>query len=354
MPSSGKTWNFSATIGDAKDFPWSGEGFNEGGLAIAADGKTIVTASRTGAGDYTPAAACLGYFDYHLSRSTDSGLSWSFPRPIVGAGSCSPNLLNIGGSLILGGGRMCGNATTDVFLWLDEDGMGDPDAFVPYSLSYWYNKLQTNASAPRFDNLINTTCRDEDNGMISVKALSNTTGSVTFDLDVNHKDLYFTMNFSVVPAAPVPQDRVDQEPGATAGPGSVPLGRDKSDCVSWFGAAVTPTTINSSGSIAAALMAPPPSPPVDQARSSLLPSNQGANADPPPIPTIGKPSSFSGSLPKVSQSLRRRSRVRQLEHEGTARHRHDLRKPDELPHRRRIRAHHPRRLQLLLGRKELV
>ena len=61
---------------------------------------------------------------------------------------------------------MCGNATTDVFLWLDEDGMGDPDAFVPYSLSYWYNKLQTNASAPRFDNLINTTCRDEDNGMI--------------------------------------------------------------------------------------------------------------------------------------------------------------------------------------------
>ena len=82
--------------------------------------------------------------------------------------------------------------------------------------------------------------------MISVKALSNTTGSVTFDLDVNHKDLYFTMNFSVVPAAPVPQDRVDQEPGATAGPGSVPLGRDKSDCVSWFGAAVTPTTINSS------------------------------------------------------------------------------------------------------------
>ena len=125
MPSSGKTWNFSATIGDAKDFPWSGEGFNEGGLAIAADGKTIVTASRTGAGDYTPAAACLGYFDYHLSRSTDSGLSWSFPRPIVGAGSCSPNLLNIGGSLILGGGRMCGNATTDVFLWLDEEGMGD-------------------------------------------------------------------------------------------------------------------------------------------------------------------------------------------------------------------------------------
>ena len=173
----GKHWNFSATIGAAKDFPWSGEGFNEGGLALAADGKTIVTASRTGAGDYSPAAACLGYFDYHTSRSTDSGLSWSFPEPIVvrektpfleidrlathtgkverkkteqkettrfvqGAGSCSPNLLNIGNSLILGGGRMCGNSTTDVFLWLDEVGMGDPKAFVPYSISYWYNELQ--------------------------------------------------------------------------------------------------------------------------------------------------------------------------------------------------------------------
>jgi hypothetical protein len=45
-------------------------------------------------------------------------------------------MLNIGNSLILGGGRMCGNSTTKIFLWLDEARMGDPKAFVPYSISY--------------------------------------------------------------------------------------------------------------------------------------------------------------------------------------------------------------------------
>eukprot|EP01052_Picozoa_sp_SAG31_P016330 SAG31_NODE_1077_length_10037_cov_3.515899_2_plen_1115_part_00 len=250
----GKNWNYSATIGAAKDFPWSGEGFNEGGLAIAADGKTIVTASRTGAGDYSPAAACLGYFDYHVSRSSDGGLSWSFPEPIVGAGSCSPNLLNIGNSLILGGGRMCGNSTTDIFLWLDEAGMGDPGAFVPYSISYWYNALQANASAPRFDELINSTCRDETSGMIQVKALSNTTGSVTFDLDINRTDRIYTMNFSLVPSDARTEDSGTAvtgpgsvpPPDGIPPPGSIPLGRDKADCISWHGAAVVPTTSNTS------------------------------------------------------------------------------------------------------------
>lgn len=252
----GKHWNYSATIGAAKDFPWSGEGFNEGGLAIAADGKTIVTASRTGAGDYSPAAACLGYFDYHTSRSSDGGLSWSFPEPIVGAGSCSPNLLNIGNSLILGGGRMCGNSTTDIFLWLDEAGMGDPNAFVPYSISYWYNALQANLSAPRFDELINSTCRDETSGMIQVRALTNTTGSVTFDLDINRTDRIYTMNFSLVPSDIRTEDggrSTIAGPGSVPPPGSIPLGRDKADCISWHGAAVVPTTSNTSITTVAAL-----------------------------------------------------------------------------------------------------
>jgi hypothetical protein len=255
----GKNWNYSATIGAAKDFPWSGEGFNEGGLAIAADGKTIVTASRTGAGDYEPASACLGYFDYHTSRSSDGGFTWSFPEPIVGAGSCSPNLLNIGNSLVLGGGRMCGNSTTDIFLWLDEAGMGDPNAFVPYSISYWYNALQTNASAPRFDELINSTCRDETSGMIQVKALTNTTGSVTFDLDINHSNPIYTMNFTLVPSDTGTEDSgrstAMAELGSVPPPGSIPLGRDKADCISWHGAAVVPTTSNTSSTSVAALEA---------------------------------------------------------------------------------------------------
>ena len=55
--------------------------------------------------------------------------------------------------------RMCGNATSGVFLWLNADGMGDAAAFEPYSLSYWYNTLQRNGSAPRFDDGINASCR---------------------------------------------------------------------------------------------------------------------------------------------------------------------------------------------------
>ena len=56
----GKTWNYTATIAAAKDFPWSGEGFNECATAVASDDRSIVTAIRTGAGDYEPGAACMG------------------------------------------------------------------------------------------------------------------------------------------------------------------------------------------------------------------------------------------------------------------------------------------------------
>ena len=114
----GSNWTFTATIASAKDFPWSGEGANEGGAAILSDDKTIVVAMRMGGGDYSPAASCLGFFDYHLSRSTDGGMKWSFPEPIAGAGAAMPNLLRVGKSLVLSGGRMCGNATSDIFLWL--------------------------------------------------------------------------------------------------------------------------------------------------------------------------------------------------------------------------------------------
>ena len=197
-------------------------------------------------------------FDYHSSRSTDGGYSWSHPEPIVGAGSCSPNLIRVGNSLILGGGRMCGNATSGVFLWLNEDGMGDAAAFEPWSLSYWYNTLQTNASAPRFDNGINASCRTEDSGMISVKMLDNTTGSVTFDVDPNHHDVRVTMNFSLV-RSEASGDRAAMRVSGPPnhGPGSIPLGRDKQDCVSVLGDPVAPTIINSTAVLPTALTQEP-------------------------------------------------------------------------------------------------
>eukprot|EP01052_Picozoa_sp_SAG31_P004270 SAG31_NODE_175_length_21352_cov_3.981508_20_plen_261_part_00 len=168
----GTNWTYTATIASAKNFPWSGEGANEGGAGLASDEKTIVVVMRMGAGDYTPASSCLGFFDYHLSRSTgvfvprseiafiksiahiadmasdlsDGGMSWSFPRPIAGAGAAMPNVQRVGKSLLLSGGRMCGNATSDIFLWLNRDGMGGLNDFEPFSLSYWHNTLLSNAT----------------------------------------------------------------------------------------------------------------------------------------------------------------------------------------------------------------
>ena len=75
-------------------------------MALITSDCAPFTAIRTGAGDYEPGSACLGYFDYHTSRSADGGYTWSHPEPIVGAGSCSPNLIQVGNSLVLGGGRM--------------------------------------------------------------------------------------------------------------------------------------------------------------------------------------------------------------------------------------------------------
>ena len=58
-------------------------------------------------------------------------------------------------------------------------------------------------------------------------------GSVAFDVDQNHHDAHVTMKFSLVrTVAATSGDGAAM--GASGGPGSIPLGRDKQDCVSVF------------------------------------------------------------------------------------------------------------------------
>ena len=83
---------------------------------------------------------------------TSGGASWSPPRPIHGAGCARPRLLSLGKAgkaapLLLSGGRLCTENTTDLSLWVNADGHGGygagggGGAWVKHSLSYWHNKL---------------------------------------------------------------------------------------------------------------------------------------------------------------------------------------------------------------------
>ena len=106
------------------------------------------------------------YRYYASSISTSGGASWSPPRPIHGAGCARPRLLSLGKAgkaapLLLSGGRLCTENTTDLSLWVNADGHGGygagagAGAWVKHSLSYWHNKLWTGDPSYKFDSQIN-------------------------------------------------------------------------------------------------------------------------------------------------------------------------------------------------------
>ena len=68
----------------------------------------------------------LVFFLCVLRGQTDTGLTWSKPSFILGAGSAMPNLMRVGNSLVLSGGRNCNNINktidgcrrgADLMLW---------------------------------------------------------------------------------------------------------------------------------------------------------------------------------------------------------------------------------------------
>lgn len=100
---------------------------------------------------------------YISKVSDDRGRSWTYLRPLApwpgvpprcpeerGPGSVLPRLLSLRGALVLAGGRPC-ESSHDVMLYLNA--AGDGEAWQPYSVSYWHNKLVTNRSLvmPAYD-----------------------------------------------------------------------------------------------------------------------------------------------------------------------------------------------------------
>eukprot|EP00937_MAST-01D_sp_MAST-1D-sp2_P005122 g5122.t1 len=139
----GGTWAFAAVVAQAEEVPQASEGPSEGALATLRNGTLMAVMRVDGqSGHYLP---------YISKLSDDGGRSWHSLRflrgggsgGVAGAGCVRPRLLALNGSLVLAGGRP-NPLSRDVLLWLNAE--GDGERWVPYSISYWHNRLNANAN----------------------------------------------------------------------------------------------------------------------------------------------------------------------------------------------------------------
>ena len=139
----GYNWTFASVVARAEDVPQAREGPSEGALTTLKNGTLMAVMRCDGqSGHYLP---------YISKLSDDGGKSWHSLRFLRGGGSggtngagcVRPRLLSLNNSLVLSGGRPS-PLSRDVRLWLNA--AGDGDHWVGYSISYWHNRLTTNAS----------------------------------------------------------------------------------------------------------------------------------------------------------------------------------------------------------------
>lgn len=142
----GIAWHYLSTIADySTPHMNSAEGGpNEMDLAWLPDNKRIIAMMRVCGG---AVAECSE--NYARSVSSDRGATWSEPAFVPNVGSARPRLLQLGSTLIMGGGRMWNggdmrdhinliNGTNDNMLWAARDGEGLE--WTPYSISYYHNR----------------------------------------------------------------------------------------------------------------------------------------------------------------------------------------------------------------------
>ena len=203
----GYDWIYRGTIARPEDVPQSREGPNENTLALLADGETILCVMRLDAGDRG------GYLPYAKSFSADGGYSWSRPTLMGhGIGSARPRLLRIAKgpssivtgagagtdhSLLLSGGRTWG-ANRDVFLWLNTKGNG-VDWAPQFSISYWHNLLEPNASRHFTAHGVNhsTHWPRECTSYTSLIATGDATAAVVYNLAVHINGSFYGGAFSM-------------------------------------------------------------------------------------------------------------------------------------------------------------
>ena len=145
------------------------------------------------------------YLPYISKLSDDGGKSWHSLRFLrgggsggtAGAGCVRPRLLSLNNSLVLAGGRPS-PLSRDVRVWLNA--AGDGEQWFGYSISYWHNKLNTNANWT-FPAAATNNSRSFPRVTTSYTSIVRTgseTGYVLYGMGIRA----FTMAFRLVAAAP--------------------------------------------------------------------------------------------------------------------------------------------------------
>ena len=141
----------------------------------------------------------------YISKLSDDGArSWNTLRPlsgggsggVAGAGCVRPRLLALEGCLVLTGGRP-NPISRDQLMWLNA--RGDAEHWEAYSLSYWHNRLTTNANWT-FPSAATNDSRSfprEDTSYNSIVRTGSTSGFVLYGQGIRS----FTMSFTVVEEA---------------------------------------------------------------------------------------------------------------------------------------------------------
>ena len=142
------TWKQRSHIVTIADFPDSAEGASENSIARMSNGSLLVV-FRLDGGDgqlyiQPPCPdtdrrypGCL-YKNYHRTVSSDEGHTWGRGQEIVNAGTAFPRVINLGGQLLLSGGRSVNRGRWDISLWISKDGLGD--VWEEHSLTALHNE----------------------------------------------------------------------------------------------------------------------------------------------------------------------------------------------------------------------
>jgi hypothetical protein len=157
----GRSFAYTATLCEAARHRGCGECCNENSVVALADGSSVISVWRMGAGDGLIWNKTLGiggsYHFYNHAVSTDGGRTFGPEAPLPAMGCAKPMLACVDGPgmpLVLGGGRKRLMNTSDVLLWSSADGMGQ--RWEEHSVSYWHNKL-AGPPVEKFTRQINST-----------------------------------------------------------------------------------------------------------------------------------------------------------------------------------------------------
>lgn len=154
----GFNWQFSGVVASADEVAYAHEGPSENALAHLANGSVLCVMRVEGeSGHHSPYVSKIsddgGRSWKHLrALAAWPGTSWPGEKEATGPGCVRPRLVALNGSLLLSGGRPS-PISRDVLVWLN--GAGDGEAWRPYSVSYWHNRLVANKSWEMPPHLIN-------------------------------------------------------------------------------------------------------------------------------------------------------------------------------------------------------